>query len=707
MEQIRFNYSMKNIPIPTRNTYLKSLIEKVESVIKRMRWKAFFYEKSTDKKDQQNDDSNNKFGFKSRKCPPQNEDLDKFEEDLLEMVKNIKFRETYDEFQNQLNKDINRINSSTKAFIPADKTTNLYELDKAQYDKLLQNSITATYKKASQDAISTINQEAKSIATGLHIQDRTERIAERQAFISLKDHKDNFPNNPSCRLINPAKSEIGRISKQILENINADVRNKTALKQWKNSSSVIKWFVNIPNKQQHTFATFDIESFYPSISEELLTNAIHFAKKHSKITSQDIEIIMHSRKSLLFNNSTAWVKKDNDNMFDVTMGSHDGAEVCELVGLFILNNLCDKYGKDNIGLYRDDGLAILKNTTGPQAERIKKDITRRFKQHGLRITIQTNLKVVNYLDVTFNLTNESYRPYRKPNDEPLYISTKSNHPPTIIRQLPAAINRRISDISCNQEMFDNAKPLYEKALKSSGFTENLIYTRPKTPTPAKKNRKRKIIWFNPPFSKNVQTNVGKTFLNLIQKHFPPKHKFNCIFNKNNVKISYSCMPNMATIITNHNKQIISNNTTPLQNGCNCRKKEQCPLDNNCLSTSLVYNAHVTTDEDSTGKNYIGLTEGTFKQRYTQHKLSFQNRKYTNSTELSKYIWKLKDDKKNYVINWSIITSASSYNNMSKRCNLCLAEKLSIIKANKASLFNKRSELISKCRHENKYYLMNT
>jgi len=135
MEQIRFNYSMKNIPIPTRNTYLKSLIEKVESVIKRMRWKAFFYEKSTDKKDQQNDDSNNKFGLKSRKCPPQNEDLDKFEEDLLEMVKNIKFRETYDEFQNQLNKDINRINSSTKAFIPADKTTNLYELDKAQYDK--------------------------------------------------------------------------------------------------------------------------------------------------------------------------------------------------------------------------------------------------------------------------------------------------------------------------------------------------------------------------------------------------------------------------------------------------------------------------------------------------------------------------------------------------------------------------------------------
>ena len=153
--------------------------------------------------------------------------------------KEHKIRETYDEFQNQLNKDINKINNLTTAVIPADKTTKFYKLDKAQHDKLLQNSITAIYKKANQDAISTTNQEAKNIATELHIQDRTERIAERQAFISLKDHKDSFSNNPSCRLINPAKSKIGCISKQILENFNTDVRNKIALNQWKNSSSTI------------------------------------------------------------------------------------------------------------------------------------------------------------------------------------------------------------------------------------------------------------------------------------------------------------------------------------------------------------------------------------------------------------------------------------------------------------------------------------
>ena len=555
------------------------------------------------------------------------------------------------------------------------------------------------------DIIHNINQEAKAIATQLNIQDRTERIAERQAFISLKDHKENFANNPTCRLINPAKSEIGRISKQILQRINTEVRNKTSLNQWKNSSSVIDWFKNIPDKHLHTFTIFDIESFYPSIPEDLLSKAIHFAKKHTKISNQDINIIMHCRKSILLHNESAWAKKDNDDMFDVTIGSFDGAEVCELVGLFLLNDLANKYGKNNIGLYRDDGLAIFKNTTGPQAERTRKEITRCFKEHGLKITIQSNLKSVDYLDVTLNLTNGLFQPYRKPNDEPLYINMKSNHPPTVIKQIPAAINRRLSALSSNKETFDKAKPIYDKALRSSGFNESLHYCKKNTTAPTKRNRKRNTIWFNPPYSKNVQTNVAKTFLNLIKKHFPPNHNLHPIFNKNNVKVSYSCMPNMSSIIKNHNKKILNNNTTP-KNGCNCRQKDQCPLDNNCLTTSVIYKANVTTDKDNTGKNYIGLTEGTFKQRYTQHNLTFRNRKYANRTELAKHIWKLKDNKENYKINWSIISSASAYNNISKRCNLCITEKLHIIKADKARNLNKRTELISKCRHENKYFLAN-
>ena len=531
-------------------------------------------------------------------------------------------------------------------------------------------------------------------------------MAEQQAFITLKDHKENFQNKPTCRLINPAKSEIGRISNKILTKINTTIRTKTSLNQWKNSLSVIDWFSNIPDKHKHKFIIFDIENFYPSINENLLENAIAFAKIYCDITERDINIIMHARKSLLFNNNEPWIKKGN-NTFDVTMGSFDGAEICELVGLYILHGLCAKYGKDTIGLYRDDGLAIFKNISGPAAERIKKDITRHFRNHGLNITIQTNMKVVNYLDVTFNLNSGTYYPYRKPNDQPLYINTKSNHPPSIIKQLPKNISHLISSLSCNETEFSKIKPTYEDALKSCGFNQPLTYSSHDPAASRRKNRQRNIIWYNPPYNKNIRTNIGYIFRKLINKHFPKTHRFHSIFNKNNLKISYSCTENMASIISKHNKKIL--NTKPpitTSTSCNCRIKDDCPLNNNCLTTNIVYNAKVTTNEDATGKNYIGATEGTFKQRFTQHKLSFKNNKYSNSTELSKYIWQLKDNNTEYQIQWSIITAAQPYSNISRRCDLCASEKLHIIKSNSNNTLNKRSELISKCRHENKYYLIN-
>ena len=126
-----------------------------------MRWKAFFF----DRNEQDNNDTvnNDNFGFKSRKCPPQNSELDKFEADFLDMVHNIKFRNINNKFQNKLIEGISKIKKSTKAFIPANKTSNFYKLDKTQH-KLLRDSITTTYKKASTDATNIINPEAKSIA---------------------------------------------------------------------------------------------------------------------------------------------------------------------------------------------------------------------------------------------------------------------------------------------------------------------------------------------------------------------------------------------------------------------------------------------------------------------------------------------------------------------------------------------------------------
>ena len=293
-----------------------------------MRWKAFFF----DRNEQDNNDAinNDNFGFKSRKCPPQNSELNKFEVDLLDVVHNIKFRKVNNKFQNKLNEDISKIKKSTKAFIPADKTLNFYKLDKTQHDKLLRDSITTTYKKASTDAANIIDSQAKSMAQELNIDNRTEKIAKQQAFTTLKDHKDNFANHPTCRLINPAKSELGKVSKQILHNINSKIRKMTKLNQWKNTSEVINWFTNIPNMEKHSFASFDIDSVYPSITESLLSKAISFAKNYTTINDKNIDIIMQCRKSLLFDNETAWTKKTHSSMFNVTMGSFDGAEVLRL-----------------------------------------------------------------------------------------------------------------------------------------------------------------------------------------------------------------------------------------------------------------------------------------------------------------------------------------------------------------------------------------
>ena len=95
----------------------------------------------------------------------------------------------------------------------------------------------------------------------------------------MKDHKPNFENNPKCRLINPAKSELGKVSKRLLEEINKTIKNATKVSQWHNSDDVITWFKNIQNMEKCTFIQFDIEEFYPSITETLLVKALSFAKE--------------------------------------------------------------------------------------------------------------------------------------------------------------------------------------------------------------------------------------------------------------------------------------------------------------------------------------------------------------------------------------------------------------------------------------------
>ena len=167
--------------------------------------------------------------------------------------------------------------------------------------------------------------------------------------------------------------------------------------QWKNSQAVVEWFKNIRNKNNASFIVFDIESFYPSISPKLFHKAINFVKTIRDIPDKDISIIMQSRRTLLFNNKEPWLKKSGNEEFDVPLGCFDGAEVCELVGVYILHLLRTVMRKDNVGLYRDDGLGILRNSSGPEIERKRKQIIQIFKSCGLNITVKTNFHSIIFL----------------------------------------------------------------------------------------------------------------------------------------------------------------------------------------------------------------------------------------------------------------------------------------------------------------------
>ena len=128
------------------------------------------------------------------------------------------------------------------------------------------------------------------------------------------------------------------------------------------------------------------------------------------------------------------------------------------------------------------------------------------------MTIETNIRVVNFLDTTFDLINDVYKPYRKPNDSPVHINKYSNHPPTVLRHLAKSLSKRNSEISSNEQIFKESTPIYKEALKKGEFHEKLEYVREevdKHGKEEKKRRKRKIIWFNPPYSNNVKSNVGK------------------------------------------------------------------------------------------------------------------------------------------------------------------------------------------------------
>ena len=166
------------------------------------------------------------------------------------------------------------------------------------------------------------------------------------------------------------------------------------------------------------------------------------------------------------------------------------------------------------------------------------------------------------------------------------------------------------------------------------------------------------------------------------------------------------MTNIKSIVNAHNKRITNKHEINNKRTCNCINKKSCPLNGNCLSENTLYAGTITSNiPNYQDKDYAGVTAPQWKFRYNTHKTSFNLRKYINSSELSKEVWRIKDQGGTPSIKWRILKQHAPYNPISKTCKLCISEKLYILE-NEENLLNKRDELISKCRHQNKYTLNN-
>ena len=224
------------------------------------------------------------------------------------------------------------------------------------------------------------------------------------------------------------------------------------------------------------------------------------------------------------------------------------ARMCVNLWVFILLNLLgQQYGAKNIGLYTDDEQSAFKNCSSPhcvksvrirsysgphfsafglntdrygaslriqseyekmrtritpntdtfyavsQMEKIKKHLQKVFKNNSLDVIIECKMETVNYFDVTVNLNDGTYRPYQKPDNISQYIHVESNPPPNIIKQIPKTVEKRLSQLSSNEEIFNESVPFYEDKLHQLGYQQNLNYNPVNTKIHNKSNHKRSII----------------------------------------------------------------------------------------------------------------------------------------------------------------------------------------------------------------------
>ena len=542
----------------------------------------------------------------------------------------------------------------------------------------------------------------------------------------MKDHKSTFHVKHDSRLINPSKSQLGKVAKHILDTTIQVVLEKTKLNSWNNTPEVIEWFNKIENKKKANFLICDVKAMYASIREELVVKALKWAQLHDpNLNDTKVSIIVNSCRSLLLKSGQVWTKKEvngKNTVFDVAMGSYPGAEICTIVGIFLLQEITNRrifHRDDSFGLYRDD-FGSFSHKPVRELEHIeKKALKALFAEHGLELEAFNIGKSVNFLDVNLDLKTGKHRPYRKPDSEILYVHNESNHAKCVINEIPKSIANRLSVLSSDNQIFDTFKTEYENALIAAGYSQTqskieYVHKDIDTAILERKNRdirrrrNRRVIWFTPPWNVQVRTNVGKEFFKILDETFANSH-LKQVFNRNNVKLGYSTTRNLEQIIKGHNAKLTKHNETSNGPQCNCITPTECPLLGKCQQKNVVYCAKVveTGVEDTILGEYYGCTDD-FKIRYGNHKKSFNHEAYKNDTDLSKYIWSKREEGITTKVFWSILRKAPTYKSGSHLCCLCSLEKVLIIEEKKKAgnrILNERIDMCRKCPHKIKAKLV--
>ena len=185
--------------------------------------------------------------------------------------------------------------------------------------------------------------------------------------------------------------------------------------------------------------------------------------------------------------------------------------------------------------------------------------------------------------------------------------------------------------------------------------------------------------------------MGKEFLTLVDRALPANNPLHKLFTRQTVKLSYKCMPNMATCIARHNNKVLRSEP-PRNTSCNCEGGAgSCPVQGACKQEGVVYEACVRERNSGKTETYTGLTGRSFKQRWKEHQRDFDNPDKRNETRLSLHIWELKDRGVAHDTSWRLLDRATTYNPATKKCNLCIREKYLIMYQNMSSTLNKRSE----------------